>query len=142
MNRWRVQKRIAAQHRLHDKFVFDSEFISSRWDAAAQQHDVTFRNTRTKEPFTVSSHVLISASGALNLPKFPAAPGRETFKGQQWHSSQWRNDVDLRGKRVAIVGNGSSGIQIMPNIVDIEGIEVTNLCVASRDRAFHRPRLD
>lgn len=123
------QKRIAAQHRLHDKFVFRSEFVSSHWDNTTQQHTVDFRNTESKETFTVVADVLISATGALNLPKIPNVPGRETFKGLQWHSSQWRDDVDLRGRKVAVVGNGSSGIQIIPNIVEIEGLELINLLV-------------
>jgi hypothetical protein len=125
------QKRIAAQHRLHDKFVFRSEFVSSHWDNSAQQHTVEFRNTQSKETFEVVADVLISATGALNLPKIPNVTGRETFKGLQWHSSQWRDDVDLRGKKVAVVGNGSSGIQIIPNIVEIEGLELINLSVLS-----------
>lgn len=124
-----AQKRIAAQHRLHDKFVFRSEFVSSHWDNTTQQHTVEFRNTQTKETFSVVADVLISATGALNLPKIPSVPGRETFKGLQWHSSQWRDDVDLRGNKVAVVGNGSSGIQIIPNIVEIEGLELINLSV-------------
>ena len=124
------QKRIAAQHRLHDKFVFRSEFVSSHWDNTTQQHTVDFRNTESKETFTVVADVLISATGALNLPKIPNVPGREIFKGLQWHSSQWRDDVDMREKKVAVVGNGSSGIQIIPNIVEIEGLELINLSVS------------
>ncbi|GAA5962678.1 hypothetical protein JCM8115_005920 [Rhodotorula mucilaginosa] len=130
-------KRIAAQHRLHDKFVFRSEFVSSHWDNSAQQHTVEFRNTQSKETFEVVADVLISATGALNLPKIPNVTGRETFKGLQWHSSQWRDDVDLRGKKVAVVGNGSSGIQIIPNIVEIEGLELINFI---RSPGFFRPK--
>lgn len=125
----REQKRIAARHRLHDKFVFRSEFVFSHWENTMQQHTIEFRNTQTKETFSVVADVLISATGALNLPKIPKLPGRDTFKGLQWHSSQWRDDVDLRGKKVAVVGNGSSGIQIIPNIVEIEGLELINLSV-------------
>lgn len=69
--------------------------------------------------------MIISAAGALNTPIFPKLEGMDTFLGEQFHSSRWQDDVDLRGKRVAIVGNGSSGIQVVPNIVGLEGIRVT-----------------
>lgn len=70
---------------------------------------------------------LIAATGALNQPRIPDIPGRTDFKGTQFHSSNWHTDVDLKNKRVAVVGNGSSAIQIIPGITEIEGLELINL---------------
>lgn len=73
----------------------------------------------------MEADVIVSAAGALNTPIIPKLPGIETFKGDQWHSSRWNSEIDLKGKRVAVIGNGSSGIQVVPNIVGIEGISIT-----------------
>jgi len=80
-----------------------------------------------EEEFVVSADILIAANGALNQPRLPEIPGRERFNGVQFHSSQWNTEIDLKNKRVAVVGNGSSAIQIIPNIVGIEGLELINL---------------
>lgn len=124
-------KRIIAKHRLGDRFVFNSEFVGSRWDSLSQTHSITFRRVESGETFEVEAEVLISATGALNRPIIPNVPGRDEFKGLQWHSSRWNTEVDLKGKKIAIVGNGSSGIQVIPNIADIEGIEIVQLYVRS-----------
>ncbi|TNY18000.1 FAD/NAD(P)-binding domain-containing protein [Rhodotorula diobovata] len=130
-------RRIVERHQLLDQFVFRSEFVSSRWDSVAQQHAIFFRNVETDETFEVVADVLIAATGALNKEIIPDVPGRDKFKGVQWHSSRWRNDVDLRGKRLAVCGSGSSGIQVIPNIVDIEGIEIVQFI---RSPGYYRPK--
>ena len=123
------QRNIITRERIGDRFVFQTEFVSSRWDEKSQTHTVTFRDLESGEPFEVVTDVIVSATGALNKPILPHVPDFDTFKGVQFHSSRWRTDVDLRSKRVAIVGNGSSGVQATANIVGLEGIQVTNLCV-------------
>lgn len=62
--------------------------------------------------------VVACANGQLSRPKVPDVPGRETFAGAQFHSARWDHDVDLAGKRVAVVGSGASAVQIVPAIVD------------------------
>jgi 4-hydroxyacetophenone monooxygenase len=61
---------------------------------------------------TLEADVLISAVGVLNRPKLPDVPGIGGFRGQAFHSSDWPADVDLVGKRVALVGTGASAMQI------------------------------
>jgi cation diffusion facilitator CzcD-associated flavoprotein CzcO len=60
--------------------------------------------------------VLISATGILNNWKWPDIPGLTDFKGIRVHSATWPEDIDLTGKTVAIIGNGSSAIQIIPKL--------------------------
>ncbi len=60
---------------------------------------------------------LISGVGALHIPSIPNFEGREKFRGPAFHTAQWDHSVDLTGKRVAVVGTGSSAIQIVPEIV-------------------------
>lgn len=64
-----------------------------------------------------SSHrALVSATGGLTEPHIPAFPGLHEFEGPSWHSGAWRDDVVLRGKRVAVVGSAASAIQVVPEV--------------------------
>jgi cation diffusion facilitator CzcD-associated flavoprotein CzcO len=60
--------------------------------------------------------VLLTACGQLSVPKVPPLPGLESFDGPAFHTAQWREDVELAGKRVAVVGTGCSAIQVVPAI--------------------------
>ncbi len=60
---------------------------------------------------------LISGVGQLSTPATPRFEGRETFQGQSWHSARWPAHADVTGKRVAVVGNGASTIQFLPEVV-------------------------
>lgn len=60
--------------------------------------------------------LLVTACGQLSVPKAPSLPGLEDFKGPAFHTAEWRHDVDLAGKRVALIGTGCSAIQVGPAI--------------------------
>ena len=59
---------------------------------------------------------LISCVGYLHDPSVPPIPGLQTFTGEWFHSSQWRHDLALDGKRIAVVGSGASAVQFIPKI--------------------------
>lgn len=61
---------------------------------------------------------IIAASGVLHHPAYPDIEGLDTFEGAQFHSARWNHDVSLAGKRVGVIGTGSSAIQITSAIVD------------------------
>ncbi len=60
--------------------------------------------------------VLVTACGQLSVPKVPPLPGLEDFEGPAFHTAEWRHDVDLADKRVALIGTGCSAIQVGPAI--------------------------
>jgi cation diffusion facilitator CzcD-associated flavoprotein CzcO len=62
------------------------------------------------------ARAVVSAVGQLNRPRLPDIPGRADFAGPAWHSARWDHDVDLAGRRVAVVGTGASAIQFVPEI--------------------------
>jgi cation diffusion facilitator CzcD-associated flavoprotein CzcO len=66
-------------------------------------------------------HVLISAVGFLNVPRMPDWPGLDTFQGPAFHTARWEHEHDLTGRRVAVVGTGSSAIQIVPEVARVAG---------------------
>ncbi|MGH9016386.1 MAG: flavin-containing monooxygenase [Acidimicrobiales bacterium] len=78
---------------------------------------------------TVSARFVVAATGVLSVPFFPDVPGRHDFAGASYHTGRWpTTPVDLAGKRVAVVGTGSSGVQIIPLIAG----EVASLTVYQR----------
>src|SRR5262245_16994565 len=70
---------------------------------------------------TTTCDVLISAVGFLNVPRMPDWPGLDRFGGPAFHTARWEHEHDLTGKRIAVVGTGSSAIQIVPEIAEIAG---------------------
>ena len=79
---------------------------------------------------------LVASTGVLSVPHYPEVPGRDDFRGEQHHTGRWpASPVDLAGKRVAVVGTGSSGVQVVPIIAD----EVASLTVYQRTAHWCTP---
>lgn len=89
---------------------FDHDLIGADWDDQSNLWRLeTSQGKRTAE-------ILISAVGGLSAPSIPAIAGLETFDGPAFHSAEWDHNVDLKGKRVAVIGTGASAIQFVPEI--------------------------
>ena len=86
----------------------------------------------------VEADVLVPACGQLTRPSVPDLPGMESFTGDAFHSAWWDHDLDLRGRRVAVVGTGASAIQFVPAIVD----EVEHVTVFQRSAPWTLPKFD
>jgi cation diffusion facilitator CzcD-associated flavoprotein CzcO len=89
---------------------------SAEWDGTAQAYTL-----RLDDGTTSTCQVLISAVGFLNVPKLPDWPGLESFRGPSFHTARWEHEHDLAGKRIAVVGTGSSAIQLVPEIAKVAG---------------------
>jgi cation diffusion facilitator CzcD-associated flavoprotein CzcO len=77
----------------------------------------------------VNARFLVAATGVLSIPFFPDVPGREDFAGVSHHTGLWPAEgVEMAGKRVAIIGTGSSGVQLIPLVAD----EAASLTVYQR----------
>lgn len=85
----------------------------------------------------LAAHVIL-ATGPLNKPIIPDLPGLAEFAGPSFHSSQWRHDIDLKGKRVAVVGTGASAVQFVPEIAPA----AAQVTVFQRTAAWVLPRWD
>jgi cation diffusion facilitator CzcD-associated flavoprotein CzcO/acetyl esterase/lipase len=89
----------------------------------------------------IEADVLVTATGQLSLPATTRIAGSERFGGPIFHSARWDHDVDLAGKRVAVIGTGASTIQIVPAIADrVAQLDVYQrsapYVIEKRDRAF------
>jgi cation diffusion facilitator CzcD-associated flavoprotein CzcO len=82
--------------------------------------------------------VLLTACGQLSVPSVPPLPGLDSFEGPSFHTAHWRHDVDLTGKRVAVIGTGCSAIQVVPAIQP----KVRSVTVYQRSPGWTIPKMD
>jgi cation diffusion facilitator CzcD-associated flavoprotein CzcO len=82
--------------------------------------------------------VLVTACGQLSVPTVPPLPGLDSFAGPAFHTARWRHDVDLTGKRVAVIGAGCSAIQVVPAIQPI----AAQVDVYQRSPGWTLPKMD
>ncbi|UNI24497.1 hypothetical protein JDV02_010237 [Purpureocillium takamizusanense] len=95
-----------------DRFIaYNSKVVSARWSTETCTWTVEVENGPS-----VESEILINACGILNNPKMPEITGLDTFAGQILHTAAWDQSVDLRNKRIGIIGAGASSIQLLPQI--------------------------
>lgn len=102
-------------HGLRDRIRFNTEVVAARFDETSRLWDVTLR-TPEGPGETLSVNTIVSAVGQLNRPMIPELPGLDCFAGPVFHSAEWRHDVDLEGKRVAVIGTGASALQLVPEV--------------------------
>jgi len=104
-------ERVATEYGVRDKIRFGVEVTDADFD-----EDRGLWEIRTRDGELLEADVFVPALGQLSRPSTPEIKGAAGFEGPQFHSAEWRHDVSLRGKRVAVIGTGASAIQIVPNI--------------------------
>ncbi len=107
---------------LRENIRFGTEVLSCDWDEASSTWNLHVRDASGE--FIVKANAMISAVGQLNRPQKPDIDGLDDFAGPAFHSAEWRHDVDLTGKRVAVIGNGASAVQFVP-VIARSAAEVT-----------------
>ncbi len=105
---------VADQFALRDRIRFGTEIVSARFDG-----DRWVLRTDAGEESSVD--FLISATGVLHHPRMPSIPGLDDFGGHAFHSARWDHSVPLGGRRVAVIGNGSTGVQITCGLAGVAG---------------------
>jgi cation diffusion facilitator CzcD-associated flavoprotein CzcO len=124
-------RRTAAEEGLLDLVRTGTTVTGATWTGSGWQ-------VHTEGGPTYDADVLVMATGQLSEPLVPDLPGAGDFEGPAFHSARWRHDVDLAGKRVAVVGTGASVIQLVPGIVD----DVADLTVFQRSAPYVVPKPD
>ena len=125
---------VMRRHELEPHIQWNTEVVSAVWDDDRADWTLTVRTTDGGTR-TLTANAVITAVGQLNRPQLPDLPGRDTFGGPSFHSARWDHDVDLTGKRVALVGAGASGFQIAPAIAE----QVAHLDVFQRTAQWMFP---
>lgn len=126
-------RRVAEESGVLDRFRFETAVESAVWHDDEQHWEVTL-----SDGTDLTATTLISGAGGLSEPKLPDIDGIEGFQGEVFHSAQWNHDVDLTGKRVAVIGTGASAIQIVPEIQKTVG----HLDLYQRTAPYVIPRND
>lgn len=91
---------------------FGHNLQSAAWQSSSNDYSIFFTIDKSNEPFTVHHKILVSAIGGFSKPLWPNIKGMEKFEGKMFHASRWPSNVSvdtLRGKTIAVVGNGCSG---------------------------------
>jgi 4-hydroxyacetophenone monooxygenase len=94
---------------------FHTEVTSVIWDDAEKVWEVTARQPEGTRVWRANA--VISAVGFLARPNLPDIPGLDEFDGPAFHTARWPSDLDLTGRRVAVIGSGCTGYQLVPEVV-------------------------
>lgn len=114
---WEYLNRVAGKYDLHRHMTFGVEVRRAEWIETQSRWRLTVVRLDDGTEFHHECQFLFGATGQIVRPRELDVPGVDTFKGPVFHSSQWRQDVDLTDKRVVVFGNGCTGAQVVTAIV-------------------------
>lgn len=127
----RYLNHVCDRYGLRRDIQFNTSVVSAFWDEAGGFWTVSLDSGKQ-----VTARYLIAASGVLSSANVPDIPGRDSFAGAQLHTGNWpREGFDFTGKRVAVIGTGSSGIQVIPEIA----AQAAQLTVFQRTASYSIP---
>ncbi|MGE2735129.1 flavin-containing monooxygenase [Mycolicibacterium vaccae] len=124
---------VADKYDVRRHMRFNTVVDGARWDEDTQQWVVSLAGGQT-----LRSQFLVLATGYLCQPKKPDIPGIDSFAGTVLHAQEWDDDYSLRGKRAAIIGTGSTGVQLIPKLAE----DVAELTVYQRTPIWVMPKFD
>lgn len=111
---WKYIKQTTKKHHLDERVSFNSKVVSTYWnDLTATWKIKVDKGGSVTE---AEADVLINGSGILNQWRWPELEGLHSFTGTLVHSANWNQSLNWEGKNVAIIGNGSSAIQMLPEM--------------------------
>jgi cation diffusion facilitator CzcD-associated flavoprotein CzcO len=135
--------RVAQKWQLYRHIRFNTSVEEAIWDESTKKWHTKVRVTGGKEAeihesYTLTSNVVASGVGQLNVPAYPDIPDLDSFKGKKMHSARWDRTYSLEGKRVGIIGSGATAVQIIPEVAKV----VKSLTVFQRQPNWVIPRQD
>ncbi|MES2169167.1 MAG: NAD(P)/FAD-dependent oxidoreductase [Actinomycetota bacterium] len=107
-------ERVANKHSLGPRTRFNTRIASVDWREDTQDYLL-----HASDGTEFRADVVVSAVGLLSDPKLPSWPGMKDFEGPLFHAARWDHTADLTGRRVAIVGTGSSAAQLVPALSSV-----------------------
>ena len=107
---------IAEKFGFYERCLFHTTVEATAWDEAAGRWTVT-----TNRGDAMRARFVILANGILTTPKLARISGMERFQGASFHTSRWNYDVDLKGKRVGVIGTGATAVQAIPELAKVAG---------------------
>ncbi|KAK3066667.1 hypothetical protein LTR53_016898, partial [Teratosphaeriaceae sp. CCFEE 6253] len=136
--------RVATEYGLYKHIRFNTNVEEARWDDGLKKWRTTVTTPQgSKEAefnpeYEIKSDFLVSAVGQLNQPAYPKLEGLDDFEGKKMHSARWDWSYELEGKKIALIGNGCTAVQILPEIAKV----AKQVTVFQRTPNWVVPRLD
>lgn len=107
---------VVDNNNLRGHLTLSTKVIGATWLASLGVWEVELQNVRNGHTYKRRFRAVVSATGIFANPKWPNIKGLDTFQGAAWHTGNWDWSHDVTDKRVALVGNGCSGCQVIPAI--------------------------
>lgn len=127
--------RVAEKYDLRRNITFNTKVLSCEYDGRSKLWRVTVEDANGQR--VVEANAVINAHGPVNRWTLPNIPGLDEFRGVAMHTANWNPAVDLKGKRVALIGTGASGAQVGPAIAP----DVAHLTVFQRSKHWVMPNV-
>ena len=126
-------QRVAARHGVHPHLRLGTRLTAAHFDEASGLWQLT-----TEHGQRLRARFFVCSTGPLSQARFPDIPGLADFQGRLLHSARWDTSADLAGRRVAVIGTGSTASQLIPPIA----AQAAQLFVFQRTANWVLPRLD
>ena len=127
-------RRVADEYDIRRHVRFGTAVRCAKWDEHTRLWSVQVRTADDRDEVLHAS-VVLSCVGAFNPPAVPNIPGLDTFAGPRFHTAQWPKGLDIRAKKVAVIGSGASAMQVVPAIAP----DVAKLTVFQRSPQWAQP---
>jgi len=134
---WKYFRDVADRFNVRQKMQFNTEVQAMCWNEAVQQWDIELKGIDGMT-HQVQAHAVVCAVGQLNRPKIPAIAGLADFGERAFHTAEWRHDVPLDNKRVALVGTGASSMQVLRTVAE----KAAHVTIFQRSPQWVRPSTD
>lgn len=129
----RYAEHVADKYDVRRLMRFGVSAESAQWDEEQQRWRLTLDDGQTLNP-----RILIAATGYLSQPHTPDIPGITDFAGQIVHTTAWDPDLDLSGRKIAIIGTGATAVQLIPELAKT----ADELTVFQRTPIYVTPKVD
>jgi 4-hydroxyacetophenone monooxygenase len=106
---------VADEYGVRENIRFNTEVVSAKFSDDKRSWSLQLKSPDGSEE-TLEANAIVAATGQLNRPRMPQIPGMDSFAGPAFHSARWDKSVDLKGKRVCVIGTGASAAQFVPEI--------------------------
>ncbi len=124
---------VADKYDVRRHIRFSTVVDGARWDEESDLWQVSLADGEV-----LSARYLITATGFLSQPKIPDIPGIENFDGRVIHTTEWQDDYDPTGKRIAVIGTGATAVQLIPELAK----SAADLTVYQRTPIWVVPKID
>ncbi|KKY28451.1 putative monooxygenase [Phaeomoniella chlamydospora] len=136
---------VSDKYGLTPKMHFNTEVEQCTWNSETATWTIDLHDTQTDQRWQHETSILFSCAGSLVNPRKLDVPGVELFKGPIFHTAQWDNSVDLENKKVIVIGNGCTGIQVVTGVLNLGAKSVVHFSrsphwiLPSPDRPINEP---